>query len=148
MPGDDFARPAHILLVEDNPGDVRLMREAFAELEVRTHLHVASNGESALAFIRRQGDYRHAPWPDLILLDLSLPGRDGRAVLAEIKSDPQLRRIPVVVLTSSQEQDDIARAYDLNVNSYIAKPRDLEEFIYVARGIEAFWLRVVKLPKE
>ena len=135
-----------ILLVEDNPGDVRLTREALREGSIDNHLSVARDGVEALAFLRRQGEFVNANRPDMILLDLNLPRKDGREVLAEIKVDEELRRIPVVVLSTSQDEQDIARSYDLHANCYIAKPVDLEQFIGVVRSIEEFWLGVVKLP--
>lgn len=149
MTEDDRPRPqVEILLVEDNPGDVRLTREAFAEARVRHHIHVAGTGEEALQFLRREGAYRDAARPELILLDLALPGMGGREVLAQIKADPSLRRIPVIVLAGSKTDDDVARAYELNVNSYIAKPTDAEQFARVVRVVEDFWLSTVKLPRE
>jgi CheY-like chemotaxis protein len=135
-----------ILLVEDNPGDARLMQEALAEARVRNRLHVVADGVEALAYLRRQHPFASAIRPDLILLDLNLPGKDGRDVLAEIKRDQDLRRIPVVILTSSQAAADIARAYDLHANAYVTKPLDLEQFITVVKSIEDFWLTIVKLP--
>jgi CheY-like chemotaxis protein len=136
------------MLVEDNPGDVRLTREALREARIRNRLHVARDGVEALAFLRREGAFGGAPRPDLILLDLNLPRKDGREVLAELKADPDLKRIPVVVLTTSQDDDDILRSYNLHANSYIVKPVDLEHFIAVVRSIEEFWLTVVKLPPD
>ncbi|HUT32973.1 MAG TPA: response regulator [Planctomycetota bacterium] len=141
-------RPVEILLVEDNPGDVRLTREAFRTAKVSNRLHVASDGEEAMAFLRRQGRFAAAPRPDLILLDLNLPRKDGKEVLAEIKADPALRSIPVVVLTVSAEEEDVLRAYHLNANCYIAKPVEFAQFLRVVRSIESFWLTVVKLPSE
>jgi two-component system, chemotaxis family, response regulator Rcp1 len=138
--------PIDILLVEDNPGDVRLTVEALKEGKVRNRLSVVEDGVEALAFLRQEGKYRHAPRPDVILLDLNLPRKDGRAVLAEIKADEGLRRIPVVVLTTSSSEQDILRSYDLHANCYITKPVDLEQFIEVVKGIEEFWLTIVKLP--
>jgi two-component system, chemotaxis family, response regulator Rcp1 len=135
-----------ILLVEDNPGDVRLTREALKEGKVRNNLHVAMDGIEALAFLRRQGQYLDAPRPDVILLDLNLPKKDGREVLAEIKDDPDLRRIPVVILTTSQAEKDIVSTYDLHANCYITKPVELDEFIQVVKSIDEFWLTIVKLP--
>lgn len=134
-----------ILLVEDNPGDVRLTQEALRDGEMRHVLHVASDGVAALRFLRREGEYTGVPRPDLILLDLNMPRMDGREVLAEIKSDPVLRRIPVIVLTTSSADDDIAQSYDLQANCYVTKPVDLEQFINVIRMIETFWLSIVKL---
>lgn len=138
--------PVEILLVEDSPSDVDLTREALEEAKVRNHLHVVGDGARALAFLRREDDFGHAPTPDLILLDLNLPKKDGREVLAEIKADPALRRIPVVVLTTSQAEEDILRSYDLHANCYVTKPVDLDQFIKVVRSIEDFWLEIVKLP--
>jgi CheY-like chemotaxis protein len=135
-----------ILLVEDNPGDVELTREALDEAKVRNNLRVARDGVEALAFLRREGEHAGAERPDLILLDLNLPRKDGRAVLAEIKADPDLRHIPVVILTSSQAEQDIVRAYDLHANCYVTKPVDLDQFIHIVRSIEQFWFTVVKLP--
>ncbi|GAB3120815.1 response regulator [Novispirillum itersonii subsp. nipponicum] len=138
-------RIIEILLVEDNPGDARLAAEAFKEGTIPTHLHVASDGIEAMAFLRRQGRHESAPRPDLILLDLNLPRKDGREVLAEIKEDPALRRIPVIVLTTSQAESDVSRAYDLHANCYIVKPVDFDRFIDVVKGIEDFWCSLVKL---
>jgi two-component system, chemotaxis family, response regulator Rcp1 len=135
-----------ILLVEDNPGDVRLTQEALKEGKVRNNLSLVSDGVEALAFLRREGQYADAPRPDVILLDLNLPRKDGREVLADIKQDPALRRIPVVILTTSQAEHDILRTYNLHANCYITKPVDLEQFITVVKSIESFWLTVVKLP--
>jgi CheY-like chemotaxis protein len=143
-----FSRPVEILLVEDNPGDVRLTREALKEGKVRNNLYVATDGVEALAFLRREGQYADAVRPDLILLDLNLPRKDGREVLEEIKADGSLRHIPVVVLTSSQAEQDIVRAYDLHANCYVSKPVDLDQFIHVVRSIEDFWFTIVKLPAE
>lgn len=140
------AKPVEILLVEDNPGDVRLTREGLKEAKVRNNLHVAQDGVAAMAFLRQEGKYAGAPRPDLILLDLNLPKKDGRQVLAEIKQDPNLKRIPVVILTSSQAERDIISTYDLHANCYISKPVSLEQFIIVVRAVEDFWLTIVKLP--
>lgn len=139
-------RAIEILLVEDNPGDVRLTREALKDAKVSNVLLVAEDGAKALAMLRRQGEYADSPRPDLILLDLNLPKKSGHEVLAEIKQDPELRPIPVVVLTSSEEEKDILRAYDLNVNCYVNKPVDLGRFVDVVKAIEGFWFSVVKLP--
>jgi two-component system, chemotaxis family, response regulator Rcp1 len=139
-------KPIEILLVEDNPGDVDLAREALEGFKVRNALHVAVDGVEAMEFLRRKGKYAGVPCPDLILLDLNLPRKDGREVLAEVKSDADLRRIPVVVLTTSKEEEDILRSYDLHANCYITKPIDLTQFIKVVQSIEDFWLTVVKLP--
>jgi chemotaxis family two-component system response regulator Rcp1 len=139
-------KAVEILLVEDNPGDVRLTREAFREGNMENRLSVAPDGVEALAFLRRQGRYIDAARPDVILLDLNLPKMDGREVLAEIKSDDELRRIPVVILTTSRAETDVMRSYDLHANCYITKPVDLDQFITVVKSIEDFWLRIVKLP--
>lgn len=138
--------PIEILMVEDNPGDVRLTLEALKETKVRNNLNVVRDGAEALAFLRRQGRYAQAPRPDLILLDLNVPRIDGRQVLAEIKADVNLRRIPVVILTSSQAEEDILRTYDLQANCYVNKPMDLDQFIKVVQSIETFWLTIVRLP--
>jgi len=137
-----------ILLVEDNPGDVRLTREALKEAKVRNELHVATDGVEALAFLRREGVHKKAVRPSLVLLDLNLPRKNGREVLAEMKEDPELRRIPVVILTTSQAEQDIIKAYDLHVNCYINKPVDLDQFLQVVKSIEDFWLTPVKLPPQ
>ena len=139
-------RPAEILLIEDNPGDVRLTQEALREGKVANRVSVVSDGVEAMAFLRREGPYADAPRPDLILLDLSLPKKDGREVLAEIKADENLKRIPVVVLTASQAEEDVLKTYNLHANSYITKPVDLRQFLGVVKFIEDFWLAVVKLP--
>lgn len=135
-----------ILLVEDNPGDVRLTQEALKEGRITNRLHVVDDGERALGFLRNEGEYARSPRPDIILLDLNLPKKDGRQVLEEIKSDPELRRTPVVVLTTSKAEEDILRSYDLHANCYITKPVDLDQFLGVVRSIEDFWLTVVRLP--
>jgi two-component system, chemotaxis family, response regulator Rcp1 len=140
-------RPIEILLVEDNPGDVRLTVEGLNEGKVRNHLHVARDGVEALAFLRREGEFRNAVRPDLILLDLNLPRKDGREVLQDLKSDPILRTIPVVVLTTSRSEQDVLRSYELQANCYITKPVDLEQFITVVKSIEDFWLTIVTLPQ-
>ena len=139
-------RPVSILLVEDNAGDVRLIEDSLKTYKMRNLLHVVEDGDQALAFLRREGDYSDAPRPDLILLDLSLPGKDGREVLAEVKSDDDLRRIPVVVLTGSSAEEDIIRSYEQHANCYITKPIDLDQFSRMVRGIEEFWFAIVKLP--
>ncbi|HEU4455698.1 MAG TPA: response regulator [Longimicrobium sp.] len=141
-------RPIEVLLVEDNPGDVRLTREALREGKVRNNLNVAADGIEALAYLRREGGYAGSVRPDLILLDLNLPRMDGREVLEVIKADPALRSIPVVVLTSSQAERDIVRAYDLRANCYVSKPVDFDQFIIVVKSIEDFWFTIVKLPPE
>jgi two-component system, chemotaxis family, response regulator Rcp1 len=142
------SRPVEILLVEDNPGDVRLTREALKEGKVRNNLYVAPDGVEALRFLKREGEHADAVRPDLILLDLNLPRKDGREVLEEIKQDAVLRSIPVVILTSSQAEQDICRAYALHANCYVTKPVDLDQFITVVKSIETFWFTIVKLPPE
>jgi CheY-like chemotaxis protein len=139
-------KPIEILLVEDNPGDVRLIREALKEGKVRNTLHVVYDGVEAITFLRKQGEYSGVLRPDLILLDLNLPKKDGREVLAEIKEDENLKRIPVVVLTTSQSEIDILKSYNLHANCYITKPVDLGQFLEVVKSIEDFWLTIVKLP--
>lgn len=140
-------RPIEILLVEDNPGDVRLTIEGLKEGKVRNNLHVARDGVEALEFLRRQGPFANAVRPDLILLDLNLPRKDGREVLSDIKRDPALMTIPVVVLTTSRAEQDVLHSYQLQANCYITKPVDLEQFITVVRSIEDFWLTIVTLPQ-
>jgi len=140
--------PIEVLLVEDDPGDVLMTREAFEEHKVGNRLSVVSDGVEALAYLRRQGPYADAPRPDLVLLDLNLPRRDGREVLAEIKNDPELLDIPVVVLTTSQAEEDVLRAYNLNANCYVTKPVDFDQFMRIVRTIEDFWLTVVTLPPK
>ncbi|MYS79900.1 response regulator [Embleya scabrispora] len=135
-----------VLLVEDDPGDVLMTREAFEDNKVRNTLHVVSDGVEAVAFLRREGKYADAPRPDLILLDLNLPRKDGREVLEEIKADEDLRRIPVVVLTTSEAEEDVLRSYHLHANAYVTKPVDFEQFINVVRHIDEFFVSVVKLP--
>ena len=136
-----------VLLVEDSPGDVRLTREAFKDAKVHINLHVAPDGAKAMAFLRREGEYTNAPRPDLLLLDLNLPKKDGREVLEEIKEDPTLKTIPVVVLTTSSSEADILRSYQLHANCYITKPVGLEGFLTVVKSIDSFWLSVVRLPR-
>lgn len=140
------ATPIVILMVEDNPADVRLTREAFAEGKIDNALHVVSDGVQAMAFIRREAPFTEAPRPDLILLDLNLPRKDGREVLAELKGDPALRRIPVVILTTSRSQADVLSTYDLHANCYITKPVDLDRFLEIVRSVENFWVTAVTLP--
>jgi two-component system, chemotaxis family, response regulator Rcp1 len=139
-------RPIEILLIEDNPADVRLTEEAFLEGRVSNHLTVAGDGEEALRILRREGQYADHRRPDLILLDLNLPKLDGRDVLAALKSDPDLRRIPVIVLTTSSAREDIEHTYGLHANCYITKPVEFGEFLKVVRTIEDFWLSIVRLP--
>ncbi|MBA9003812.1 MULTISPECIES: response regulator [Thermomonospora] len=143
----DPVRAIEVLLVEDDPGDVLLTREAFEDNKVGNILNVVSDGEEAMAYLRRQGEYADARRPDLILLDLNLPRKDGREVLGEVKADPDLRSIPVVVLTTSEADEDILRSYHLHANAYVTKPVDFERFIEVVRQIDDFFVTVVKLPK-
>jgi two-component system, chemotaxis family, response regulator Rcp1 len=142
------AEAIEVLLVEDSPGDVRLTREAFKDAKIHINLHVAPDGKEAMAFLMREGQYANAPRPDLILLDLNLPKKDGREVLEEIKESSELKTIPVVVLTTSASDEDVLRSYRLHANSYITKPVDLDGFLKVVNSIDNFWLSVVKLPRE
>lgn len=146
--GAEIGRPIEILLVEDSPSDAALTTEALHEGRVLNNLNIVQDGEQALAFVRREGKYASAPRPDLILLDLNLPRKDGREVLAEIKSDPSLTCIPVVVLTTSKDESDVMAAYGRNANCYLAKPVDLENFIEMVRSIDSFWLNIVTLPSK
>jgi two-component system, chemotaxis family, response regulator Rcp1 len=139
-------RPIEILLVEDNAGDVRLAREGLRECKLLNNLSVADDGVKALAFLRREGEYARAPRPDLIMLDLNLPRKDGREVLKEIKEDEQLKSIPVVILTTSKAEEDIVKSYSLHANCYVTKPLAIEQFINVVQAIETFWFTIVKLP--
>ena len=148
METDETGVVIHVLLVEDDPGDVLITREAFAENKVRNHLSVVNDGVKALAFLRREAEYADAPRPDLILLDLNLPRMDGHEVLANIKSDADLQRIPVVVLTTSDAEEDVLRSYDLHANAYVTKPVDFERFLGVVRQIDDFFVTVVKLPSH
>ena len=141
-------KPIEILLVEDNPGDVDLALEALASGKVSNILHHVGDGELAMAFLRQQGKYASAPRPDLILLDLNMPKKDGREVLAEVKADPDLKRIPVVILTTSRAEEDILKTYNLHANCFITKPIDLHQFIKVVQAIEEFWFTIVKLPPK
>ena len=141
-------RPVEILLVEDNPGDVGLTRETLKDSKLLNHMSVVADGVEAMAFLRREGKHVNAAHPDLILLDLNLPRKGGREVLEEIKTDEQLRRIPVVVLTTSSAEQDILRTYNLHANCFITKPVDLDQFTTVVKAIEEFWLTIVKLPPE
>jgi chemotaxis family two-component system response regulator Rcp1 len=143
---DETAPPIEILLVEDNPGDVRLTQEALKEGKVYNNLHWAKDGVEALEFLQRGGKHANAPRPDIILLDLNLPKKDGREVLAVIKKDDRLKHIPVVVLTTSKAEEDVLRSYELHANCYVTKPVDLEKFIVVVQSIDRFWLTVVTLP--
>lgn len=142
------AKVVDILLVEDNPGDVRLTKEALKESKLRNKLYTVGDGEEAMAFLRREGRYGDATRPDLILLDLNLPKKDGREVLGEIKSDQNLKRIPVVILTVSKAEEDILKSYNLHANCYISKPIDMEQFVKVVKSIEDFWFTIVKLPPD
>lgn len=148
MTGNDSGIMIEILLVDDDQGDVLITREAFAQNKVGNRLSVVCDGESALAFLRRQGEFAEAPRPDLILLDLNLPGKPGHEVLAEIKGDVALQRIPVVVLTTSDAEEDILRSYELHANAYVTKPVDFERFLHVVRQIDDFFVTVVKLPNR
>lgn len=148
MASRSIGTPIEILLVEDSPADVRLTKEVLGKASVRNTLHVVRDGVDAMAFLRREGGYADAPMPDLILLDLNLPRKPGREVLAEIKQDPALKRIPVVVLTTSAAERDIIEAYGLHANSYITKPIDLDQFIEMMKVTEEFWLTIVKLPPQ
>ena len=143
---DGAAPPVEILLVEDNPGDVRLTKEALKEGKVYNNLHWARDGVEALEFLKREGKHAKAPRPDIILLDLNLPKKDGREVLAVIKGEPELKHIPVVVLTTSKAEEDVLRSYELHANCYVTKPVDLEKFIQVVQSIDRVWLTVVTLP--
>lgn len=143
-----LGRPVEILLVEDSPGDVRLTREVLKDGKMINNLNVVGDGVEALAFLARKNQYTNAPRPDLILLDLNLPKKDGREVLAEVKANPSWQRIPIVVLTTSQAEEDILKAYNLHANCYITKPINLDQFIKVLQSIEDFWLTIVKLPAE
>jgi len=145
-PANQTQRPVNLLLVEDNPADVRLTEEALKQGEVAVNLNVASDGVEAVDFLRQRGKFREAPRPELILLDLNLPKKSGREVLSEIKCDPDLRRIPVVVMTTSTAEQDVEKAYHLNANCYVAKPIELDDFFEVVRSIEDFWLRKAVLP--
>ena len=142
------ASPVEILIVEDNPGDVRLAREGLSECKIRNNLHAVDDGIKAMAFLRKQGEYVRTPRPDLILLDLNLPKKDGRQVLREIKEDESFRLIPVVVLTTSKAEEDIVKSYSLHANCYVTKPLGLQQFVEVVQSIENFWFTIVKLvPK-
>lgn len=142
------SNPIGILLVEDNPGDVRLIKEVFKDAKIYNAMQVAYDGEAAMEILRREGEYSDAPSPDLILLDLNLPKKDGREVLREIKGDESLKCIPVVILTTSNAEEDLIETYKMNANCYITKPVDLDQFINVVESIENFWLSIVKLPSR
>jgi len=137
-----------VLLVEDDPGDVLMTREAFEDYKIRNTLHVATNGVEAMAFLRKEGEHAEAPTPDLILLDLNLPKMDGREVLAAVKEDPGLRSIPVVVLTTSEAEEDVVRSYSLHANAYVTKPVDFERFVTVVQQIDEFFVSIVRLPRS
>lgn len=140
--------PIEVLLVEDNPGDAQLTRIALEDSKISIHLNVVEDGVEAMAFLRKQDKYVKAAHPDIVLLDLNLPRKDGREVLAEIKGDENLRRIPVVILTTSQAEEDILKAYNLCANCYITKPVDFDQFVKIVQSIENFWFAIVKLPPE
>jgi chemotaxis family two-component system response regulator Rcp1 len=146
--GEAQERPKIIFLVEDNRGDIRLIQEALKRSTVAHEVVTVRNGMDAMSFLHREGEYSEAPRPDLILLDLNLPRKDGREVLAEIKADPSLKRIPVVVLTTSKNDDDISQSYNLHVNCYITKSRNLSQLFEIVKGIEEFWLKIATLPPE
>ncbi len=146
MTDEHAGRPIQILLVEDNPGDVRLTKEALKEAKVRNTLHVAMDGEEAIAFLKREGKYAGAVRPDVIMLDLNLPKKGGLEVLRDIKADEALKRIPVVIVTTSSAEQDIVRSYNLHANCYVTKPVDLGQFLEVVKAIDSFWLTIVKLP--
>src|SRR5271169_1740006 len=148
MSSETFARPVHILLVEDNPGDIRLTQEVLKDSKIHNNLLIANNGEEALAYLHMEGGHPNTVRPDLIMLDLNLPKKGGLEVLAQIKADPKLKRIPVVVVTSSKAEEDILKTYNLHANCYITKPVNLELFCAVVKSIESFWLATVKLPSE
>jgi CheY-like chemotaxis protein len=141
-------RLIEVLLVEDDPGDVLLTREAFEHQKVANRLHIVNNGEDAIGFLRKQGQYTDAPDPDLVLLDLNLPGMHGREVLAAVKEDPRLQTIPVVVLTTSEAEEDVLRSYQLHANAYVTKPVDFDRFMAVVRAIDEFFVSVVRLPSR
>jgi chemotaxis family two-component system response regulator Rcp1 len=146
--GEAQERPKIIFLVEDNRGDIRLIQEALKRSTVAHEVVTVRNGMDAMSYLHREGEYSDAPRPDLILLDLNLPRKDGREVLAEIKADPSLKRIPVVVLTTSKNDDDISQSYNLHVNCYITKSRNLSQLFEIVKGIEEFWLKIATLPPE
>jgi CheY-like chemotaxis protein len=148
MATQEYGKPIDILLVEDNPGDSRLAMEALKESKLRNNLHIVTDGVEAMDFLYKRGKHAQVPRPDLILLDLNLPKKDGREVLAEIKSDPDLKRIPVVILTISKAEEDVLKTYNLHANCFITKPLDLNQFVTVIKSIEDFWLTIVKLPSQ
>ena len=146
MSGRD--KPVEVLLAEDNPGDVMLTKKALKRGKLANNLHVVTDGVEALSFLRHQGEYADAPRPDLVLLDLNMPRKDGQEVLEELKNDPELRRIPVVILTSSESEEDIVKSYELNANAYLTKPVDFDGFVEIVDRLEDFWFQVVKLPGD
>ncbi len=148
MATQEYGKPIEILLVEDNPGDTRLAVEALKDSKIRNTLHVVEDGIEAMDFLYKRGKYSSSPRPDLILLDLDLPKKDGRQVLEEIKVDPDLKRIPVVILTISKAEEDVLKSYNLHANCFITKPLDLSQFVTVVKSIEDFWLTIVKLPSH
>lgn len=148
MSQDASERPIDILLVEDNPGDVRLTREAFDEARVRNDLHVVTRGRDALEYLHRTGEYEDASRPDVVLLDLNLPGINGLEILEEIKTTPELRTTPVIILTSSQAEEDVVRSYEKHANAYLTKPVDADEFVQLARSLGEFWIQMVELPSD
>ena len=147
MPVNEF-KPVDILIVEDNEGDARLIKEVLYDSKILTNLHVVSDGLQALDFLKKKGEFAHKPRPDLIILDLNLPKKDGREVLAEIKTDLDLKKIPVVIMTISQAEEDILKSYSLHANCFVTKPIDLNQFIKVVKSIEEFWFSIVKLPPK
>jgi len=148
MPEQTLSQPIEILLVEDDPGDVLMTQEAFRDYKIANRLTVVSNGEDAIAYLRKQGRFAGVATPDLVLLDLNLPRRDGREVLLDIKGDPSLRRIPVVILTTSEAEEDVIAAYDLHANAYVRKPVDFDQFVAAVRAIDDFFITVVRLPSR
>ena len=148
MPEQSPPQPIEILLVEDDPGDVLMTQEAFQDYKIANRLSVVSNGEDAIAYMRKQGRFADVMTPDLVLLDLNLPRRDGREVLGDIKGDPELRRIPVVILTTSEAEEDVIAAYDLHANAYVRKPVDFDQFVAAVRAIDDFFITVVRLPSR
>jgi chemotaxis family two-component system response regulator Rcp1 len=148
MINENVGKPVDILLVEDNPGDVRLTKEALRDAKVCNKIFVAKDGVEAMEFLRKEGSFADMPMPDIILLDLNLPRKDGREVLAEIKRDPKLKHIPVAILTSSKADEDILKAYNFHANCYITKPVDINGFVHIMHSLEEFWFTIVKLPPK
>ena len=146
MPESSAGHPIEVLLVEDDPGDVLMTQEAFRDYKIANNLNVVTNGEDAISYLRKEGAFANAIAPDLVLLDLNLPRRDGREVLREVKADANLRRIPIVVLTTSDAEDDVLRSYELHANAYVRKPVDFEQFVAAVRAIDNFFISVVRLP--